>query len=145
MADAASVRDFNRRLKLLMVELARLRPNDASIARTQKRLVLASDQCPELVLDWTGQTLFRYNESIYSDDPKVWEKFFTPGDTSLFEDSLGRSKNSADRSDAEKIIYEVQTLVSKFDQAKKVEYIETVRILLDYYLEWASAKEQAGK
>lgn len=139
MSDAASMNDFFRRLKKLMAELAGLRPNDAAIARTQKRLVLACDMAPAQTLEWTGEALFRYQESIYSDDPAKWGRFFTPGDTSVFADALGTS-NQADRGDAEKIIYEVQVLASAMTPEKQLGYIETVRILLDYYLEYRAAQ-----
>lgn len=64
----AYVNSFNRKTKLLITDLARRHPNDAVIARAQKRVNTAIDVSPLYVIDTMGGYLNKYAVQIYARD-----------------------------------------------------------------------------
>ena len=130
---------FISQLKGLMNELVKLAPEDHVVARTKKRLGLAADATPLLVVDWTGSAIFPYHESINSDDPGEWDKFLDP-ETKAFEVSFKENRASANQEDARHIISRVQDLVRPMPPEERRKYIERVRNLLDLYMDYREAK-----
>lgn len=130
---------FISQLKGLMNECAKLAPDDHVIARTKKRLGLAADATPLLVVDWTGAAIFPYHASINSDNPGEWDKFLDP-ETKLFDGSFKESGASANQDDARHIISKVQDLVRPMPTEERRKYIERVRDLLDLYMDYREAK-----
>jgi hypothetical protein len=133
---ARLVNDFIKELKGLMLVLAQREPNDPHILRAQKRLVVASDMSPMVVVERTGEALFVHNESIYSDDPKEWAKFFEPDrGLSPFADQLRNSKNDDNRTQAEYLITRIQAQLRDMKTPEQRFYIVKVRALLDMYID----------
>lgn len=133
---AALVWDFIKELKGLMGILVEREPNDPQVLRVQKRLGVVSDMTPMLVVEWTGEALFRHHESIYSEDPKEWAQFFDPGvGTKKFQDQLQATASDDNRSQAEHLILRVQKQLREMEAAERQFYITKVRGLLDKYLD----------
>lgn len=120
-------------LRRLMSALARMRPNDAMVLQTQKRVSLAADALPVSVLEVSGPYLYMYRERIMSDDPAVWQQFFRPG---AFDQDLQDAEDPNKRDAAAHLIPAIQEIVSGMPRVRQAEYIETVRTLLDDYMDW---------
>jgi len=135
MVKAALVNEFIKKLKGLMIELVQAEPDDIYVLRLQRQLTVATDLAPLEILEKTGCSLARYHESIYSQDPEEWKKFYNP--------DLGASKFAGylpaaaeDRSSAEHVIGKVQLHLRGMEAHERLVYLEKVRHLLDMYLDY---------
>lgn len=135
-AIAGIVNDFVGTLKRLMKTLAETFPNDAVVARTQKRLQLAASAAPTRVLMVSGGYLFKYREYIYSGDEEVWSQFIDGEKRSAFDSDVAAAENPEDRSEASHIIPLIQGIAKGLDRKGRQEYHGVVQSLLDLYLDY---------
>jgi len=63
---------FNSKIKLLATDMRSKFPNDATVARAHKRVMLATDTVPQFIIDAIGEYLISYEKQIHARD----EKFF---------------------------------------------------------------------
>lgn len=138
---AQIVQTFVSTLKRLMADLARRVPNDATIARAQKRLVLASDAVPVDILTVAGPYLYNYREAIYSDDETVWKRFFDGG-PETFQQDLESAEDPTKKDAAEYMIPKIQTIAHGLVPEEQRQYLEATRDLLDSYLDYLVATQK---
>ena len=133
---------FVSTLRRLMTTLATRNPNDIIVVRAQKRLSLAADTVPVTIMEIAGPYLYQYRKDILNEDPAVWGRFFQPG---AFEKDLAAAEDVTKRDAAEYLIPKIQEIVGGMAAEKQEEYIETVRNLLDDYMDWHLLMESSAR
>lgn len=126
---AALINTFNGIIKKLLVALVSRYPEDAKIVRTKKRVFLAIEELPSLVINIVGPYLFRYSEQITSQN----DSFFL--DTNYDEEL----NSSNDREKAEVVAYIIPKIKASWRKAggaERAEYAETVIDLLYTYVDY---------
>lgn len=125
--------DYVRGVKALLNDLVKRLPGDASIARLQKRVVIAAAEMPHMVVKKSGPYLLKYQAVIFSDDFQEQKKFFE-GDAIDREIEAAQTAGKGD--EAAELIPKVQKLVRDLPASDQKLYIQQVQDLLDAYLEW---------
>lgn len=128
------VNNFVSTLKALMNDLAKRRPSDAIVGRARKRLNTAADMFPITIMEIAGPYLYQHRKDILSEEMATWQRFFT--DPNAFKADLESAEDASKRDAAEYLIPKIQEIVGGMEDAKQSEYIETVRELLDDYMDW---------
>ena len=130
---AVQVECFNSILKKLTCDLVVRYPADAKIDRAKKRIMLAIDIDPILILDMVGPYLYKFRDGIYAGDAD----FFIENDY----DAELRESVDADKADITAyIIPKVKTAWGDSGPVDRAAYTETVQALLDAYIEYLSLK-----
>lgn len=134
------LKDFVRRIKLLIVELHGLYPNDAMIWRVKERVLLASDQAPLFVIETVGGYLLPYQVQIYAGDAA----FFVENDYDR-ELQAGRAQERIDLT--KYVIPKVKEAWRASNEIQREGYVRKVQDLLDAYVEYRTAliDEREGK
>lgn len=124
------VNAFNRKIKLLTLDLNNKFPNDAKINRAYRRILLAIDTDPIFVLNNVGAYLYKYRDKIVEGN----DTFFITND---YDEDIKAGK-------VEEKQKEVQYIMPKIKEAWKIEtkenkdkYKETVKELLMDYAQYA--------
>lgn len=123
------VEEFNRILKKMTCALVIRYPADATIARAKKRILLAMDIDPVLIIEAVGPYLYSYREGIYKGDAD----FFIEND---YDAELQQSVNAEKADLTSYIIPKVKTAWAKSGTEQREDYKLTIQALLDIYLEY---------
>ncbi len=134
-AKARLANEFIKKIKTLMLDLVERSPGDHKVLGVQRKLIVATDLAPLDILEKVGAKLAHFNESIFSEDPQEWKKFFeVDAGARKFESDLPAGDD--DRTLAEYVIGRVQELLRTMGDRDQLVYLEKVRNLLDLYLEY---------
>lgn len=131
------VNGFNKKVKLLTLDLQRRYPTDAKMWRAKERILLAIREDPRLIIEDVGPYLYRFREKIYSGD----DEFFITND---YGSELKECTNMERRDITAHIIPKAKdTYLSLTDEEKK-HYQELVVGMLDEYVEYLAAQRLDG-
>lgn len=122
------VADFTSNIKILVSDLARRYPRDATIDRIHKRVVLAVDVSPLFAMEAVGEHLLNYEAQIRKGD----DKFFLDTD---YKEELSSGKEQK-INDSKYIIPKVKQSWTKLDEKEKKQYRALVDELLDDYIQY---------
>jgi hypothetical protein len=120
-------------LRSLMNDLAKRRPDDATVGRVKKRLSIAAEAVPVTIIEIAGPVLYQYRDEIFSGNRSTWKRFFT--DPDVFNNDIAQSTDEGRRDIATDMIPKIQEIVGSMPSCQHDKYIEIVRDLLDDYLE----------
>lgn len=126
------VESFNRRIKILTNDLVKRFPNDATIARIQKRINLSIDVTPLFVIKTTGEYLYAFKDQIYKADAD----FFLEND---YDREVKQAVNEEKADLAKYVMPKVKEAWRKLDEDSRKEYAEYVAALLDDYIDYRLA------
>ena len=139
MASAPSyiknVESFNRNLKTLVRDIVSKCPNDALIARVQKRVMTVIALEPLKVINSVGPYLYKYRDQIYNTDENS-EDFFLENS---FDAELNAEMNKEKVDMVSYIIPKTKECARNLPKAEKEEYKALVIALLDDYVEYLIA------
>jgi len=129
---------FNHNIKVLARDLARQFPNDAVVARIQKRTsaIIALD--PLAVIDVAGPRLYKYREMIFGQGFAAFQHFI---DYDFSADCHTNATDSEDTEMAMHIVPNVQKALRAVPAADQKSYWEILVSLLDDYIEYLAAKK----
>ena len=125
----ALIEDFNSALRELACDLADRYPSDAAVGRAKKRTLFAIDVNPVCAIETVGPYLYAYREQILADD----EGFFLEND---FGAELRAGADREKTGLASCVIARVKGAWGGIGPAEKRAYKETVRSLLDSYIDY---------
>jgi len=123
------VEEFNSILKKLTCDLVIRYPNDATIARAKKRIMLAIDIDPVFIITNVGPYLFKYKDEIYAED----SEFFMEND---YDADLKASADAESADLSAYIIPKVKMSWRESGPAEQAAYLSIVQNLLDAYLDY---------
>lgn len=138
MAFVKYAENFNHNIKVLARDLARQFPNDAIVARIQKRTsaIIALD--PLAVIDVAGPRLYKYREMIYGQGFAAFQAFL---DYDFSADCHTDATDSEDTEMAMHIVPNVQKALRAVSPTDQKSYWEMLVSLLDDYVEYLAAKK----
>jgi hypothetical protein len=132
------VNSFNRRTKLLAVDLSQRHKSDVLIWRAKERAMTVINYNPTFVMEIVGEYLFQYRDKIYEGD----ESFFLENDYDA-ELKAGVKEEKVDQS--RYIIPKVKETWKTLTDKDKESYWALVNGLLDDYVDYLIAKKMAAK
>jgi len=132
------VEDFNRILKKMTCELVVRHPTDATIDRAKKRILMAMDMDPILIIDAVGPYLYKFKDGIYAGDAD----FFIEND---YDAEIKQSVNAEKADLTLYIIPKVKTAWLESGPDEREAYKETVQALLDTYLDYLAIVMAKGQ
>jgi hypothetical protein len=121
-------RGFNGILKRIVGDIKRAYPSDVKVIRTHKALSLLSDAGPIDTMKKTGKYLYKYRKQIM-----IGGDFFNTHDFGADLDGISDS-DEADLTGY--IIAKVRELAPSLTKEERGLYLDSVRDMLDYYLEY---------
>jgi hypothetical protein len=125
--------DFNRIMKKMVCDLVILYPQDATIDRAKKRVLLAIDLYPICIIEAVGPYLFAYKEGVYAGDTD----FFLENDYDL---ELAEAVNTDKADLVHYIIPKIKTSWRESDAPRREAYKESTQTLLDIYLDFLALR-----
>lgn len=136
---AVYVEAFNRDLKTLTRDVVERYPEDATIYRAEKRVMLAINADPLFVINSVGQYLFAYRDQIYALESGGMdaERFFLD---SSYDSEIREGVNKEKIDLVNYIMPKMKECVLGLDGDEKAAYKRLVVSLLDNYIEYLTAK-----
>jgi hypothetical protein len=130
---------FNRDLKILTRDVTERYPDDATIKRAEKRIMLVVDTDPLYVIDLVGAYLLSYKDQIYALESgnQGAEEFFLESSYDS-EIRAGVDKEKVDL--VSYIMPKMKECVRTLAEDEKADYKRRVVSLLDNYVEYLVAK-----
>jgi Zn-dependent M32 family carboxypeptidase len=120
---------FNRIVKILATSLGKQFPEDATVARAQKRINLAIDVDPIFILKNVGSYLIKYHKEISAND----EKFFLEND---YDAELRAGIKEEKVTEVKIIMPKIKEAWKTLSDKDKDAYKKHVNDMLDLYLEY---------
>jgi hypothetical protein len=132
---------FNRDLKTLTRDVAARYPEDATIFRAEKRVMLVIDTDPLYVIDLVGKYLYDYRTQVYALESggAEAEQFFLKNE---YDSELQAGVNREKVDLVNYIMPKMKECVNVLSEEEKAEYKRLVVSLLDNYVEYLSARVQ---
>ena len=131
---AKIVLEFNTHAKQLGLDLIRRFPNDPKVAAIHRRVKIATETLPDFVIQVAGEQLAVYVDTIFSDDPREWARFFE--DETVFEEQISSAETPENEEAARYLVPKIQALAKEESMDVKREYIEKIRAMIDLYESW---------
>jgi hypothetical protein len=129
-----NLESFNSNVRLLANNLSAMFPNDAMVERIRKRIFVASDIDPLLIIRLSGPYLFRYEKEIYAQN----SAFLLENDY----DAEIKASVHKERQDAVcYLIPRVKEAVRTLPDADKKRYMSTIIDMLDNYVEFEAERQ----
>jgi hypothetical protein len=120
------IEDFNRKVKLLTLNLYNRNKNDPVIFRTKERIILVCNMDPKLVIDSVGKGLYKFKDRIYDMD----DEFALSYDfTQELPDNL---------QDVKVVMNKLKDIWKTMEADERQEFGGLVQDLLDDYIEYLS-------
>jgi hypothetical protein len=129
----ASLAAFNRIVKIFATTLGKQFPQDAFVARAQKRINLAVEADPVYILDNVGAYLVKYNKEIDGGD----EKFFLEND---YDAELRAGVKEEKVAEVKIIMPKIKDAWKTLDDKTKESYKRHVKEMLGHYLDYRLGK-----
>jgi hypothetical protein len=135
----AFVESFNHNLKVLVRDLSKNCPADATLYRAKERTMTVIAVSPLFVIDSVGPYLYKYHVQIYAleAEPGAMERFFLEND---FDTELKASVNQEKADLVKYVIPRAKEYVRTLAPEAKREYGLLIVALLDDYLEYLAAR-----
>jgi hypothetical protein len=128
----ALVEKFNSLTKQLITDIKKRLPDDATVARTHSRIMLAISMNPLSVMGPVGGKLLEYRDQIYNiNDPSV-EAFLLGKDYAT--DVKNASADDEKKDLAKYLIPKAKECMRTMEEDKKKWYFESIVALLDTYI-----------
>lgn len=119
---------FTGIIRRLAIDLSTHYPNDAIIYRAKRQILLAIDFDPIRIIKTAGPRLYHYREQIYAGN----DEFFVHNNYDEELKRIARSKSDV----TAYIIPKIKEAWGVSGEAEKIAYRESVRDLLDAYVEF---------
>ena len=120
------INEFNRKLKMLTLNVYRLDTKDPLMFRVKDRAILACNMYPKWVLEVVGAGLYKYKDKIYNMDSKFAMEYNFEQDVIIEVPEI------------QKIIVKMRELYNNITEKDRKEVTEIVQSLLDHYVEYLS-------
>jgi hypothetical protein len=132
------ISSFNRQVRLLTKDLvSRLPSTDAVAGRALKRIIIATTEAPQLVIETVGPVLLRYKDQLYGKNKEEVDKFFL---TQSYDDEFKDSVDEVKIKMVKELIPKAKEVARAATPAVRDSIREQVTRLLDYYIDYLAAQ-----